>query len=419
MLNIIESFQNHLSSYSKDLHNNILNLSNEKMEEYLNNEINISIVIICKNERRSIERCIKSIIQDKNIKDEIVLIDTGSTDGTIEKVLKYSNEISLLKLDWKDDFSEIRNYGISKSNYNWIFFIDADEELVEGSLSNLKKYIWVLQKNKIKNTVINPTIINSNGHIVQGVRRIVNKKDNIHYYGLIHEEPRIDDNQLGKDVSEISFDNIQLKHDGYEDEVMNNKNKIQRNVELLRIMNELEPHYPRWTYFLSRDGKEVLNTEEYYSLLQETIKLCKDSPYYRTYKARALSDLIAYHIGDGKLKEAEKKLNELKIFEPELSDVFYFQNIINILNLKSNFFEILNNVITFRKNKEEIEYGSMHSNLFHIDYLIGELFFEVEEYDKAFNIFNKLKENHFSIYGKKYENLHLAMKKSFYNKSKK
>lgn len=412
----MELFQNHISSYSKDLHNTIVEIHNKKINEYVDDQINISIIVICKNEERVIERCIQAIMKDKDIKDEIIIIDTGSNDKTIEKILKYRAQVNLFEQEWKENFSEIRNYGISKSIHDWTFFIDADEELVEGSIYSLKKYIWILKEVKLKNVVINPTIINSNGHIVQGVRRIVNKKDNIYYYGLIHEEPRISEDKFGKDIFEISFDNIQLKHDGYEQEILEAKNKIERNISLLRIMIDIEPYYPRWIYFLSRDGKEVLKKEEYEFLLQKTIKLCADNIDYKEYKIRALSDLVAYYIHQGKLKEAEEKLFELKTIAPELSDVFYFQNIIKIINIKSSFFEILNDVVTFKNNKQEIEYGSMHSNLFHMDYLIAELFFEIEEYDKAFNIFNKLEENHFSFNTQKYKNLYNALENSSYKK---
>lgn len=94
----------------------------------------LSFNIIVKNEEHCIELCLKSI---QKIADEIIITDTGSSDNTIEICKKYSRKI--FHCEWNDDFSEARNFTKSKSSFEWIFLIDADERLAPeeyGSILN-------------------------------------------------------------------------------------------------------------------------------------------------------------------------------------------------------------------------------------------------------------------------------------------
>lgn len=90
----------------------------------------ISSVIICKNEERNIEACLKSI----NWVDEIIVVDAESSDRTVEIVKKYTDKIFIRK--WVG-FSDQRKFGLEQCSGEWIFPIDADERCTE----ELKKEI--------------------------------------------------------------------------------------------------------------------------------------------------------------------------------------------------------------------------------------------------------------------------------------
>ena len=94
----------------------------------------ISACIITKNEEKNIVRCLNSI---KDIVDEIIVVDTGSNDKTINIAEKYTNNIYHYK--WSDDFAKARNFAIDKANGDYILFLDADEYFVQGC--NLKEII--------------------------------------------------------------------------------------------------------------------------------------------------------------------------------------------------------------------------------------------------------------------------------------
>ena len=86
-------------------------------------KIKISEILITKNEEKNIKRCLDSI----NFIDDIVLVDSGSQDKTLEIAGSYKN-VRVFKKGW-EGFSINKNYAISKTQNDWLFWIDADEEL--------------------------------------------------------------------------------------------------------------------------------------------------------------------------------------------------------------------------------------------------------------------------------------------------
>jgi len=85
--------------------------------------MSISSVIITKNEESNIKRCLESI----DFSDEIIIVDDYSFDKTLDIAKNYKTKI--FKKRFNQDFSEQRNFGLSKAKGKWIFFIDADEEV--------------------------------------------------------------------------------------------------------------------------------------------------------------------------------------------------------------------------------------------------------------------------------------------------
>ena len=86
----------------------------------------ISLCMIVKNEEKHIARCLDSVAQ---LVDEIIIVDTGSVDRTIEIVSNYTSKVySYL---WKDDFSDARNYSFSKASMDYCMWMDADDILEE------------------------------------------------------------------------------------------------------------------------------------------------------------------------------------------------------------------------------------------------------------------------------------------------
>ena len=100
----------------------------------------ISIVVLTKNEEKNIVECLKTL----EFCDEIIIIDDYSTDQTVEFVKKLNNpKVTIIPHSHGNDFSEKRNYGLSKAKGEWIFFVDADERVSPAlifEISNITRF---------------------------------------------------------------------------------------------------------------------------------------------------------------------------------------------------------------------------------------------------------------------------------------
>lgn len=91
-------------------------------------------VVIAKNEEKMIEDCLKSL----SFCDEIILIDNDSTDNTKEIAQKKGAKVYEIQTN---DFSEIRNLGLSKAQGDWVLYIDADERVTKELAESIKAKI--------------------------------------------------------------------------------------------------------------------------------------------------------------------------------------------------------------------------------------------------------------------------------------
>ena len=88
--------------------------------------VTISLCMIVKNEEKVLRRCLDSV---KDLMDEIIIVDTGSTDRTKQIAKEYTEQI--YDFQWTDDFSAARNFSFSKATKEYIYVADADEMLDE------------------------------------------------------------------------------------------------------------------------------------------------------------------------------------------------------------------------------------------------------------------------------------------------
>lgn len=385
---------------SLDLKNEINMSFNELKVDYKNDirkfldieHIELTAIIIVKDEERCIKRCIDSIVNEV---DKIIIIDTGSTDDTIRiiKELKYK-KIKIYNYTWNNDFSEARNFGLDKVNNGWIIFIDADEYLEENI--NLRKIISEFSKIKdVSNLTICPSIKNPNDDNFITVRRIFTKESNIRFWGKIHEEPR----KNGEYIHYLSL-NIPINHDGYTIEVLNSKKKLERNYNLLKEMILIEKDNPRWIYFFIRDGAIFINEREmeelaFKVLLNEPDKgLSIENLINNEYTFPILDILAKRYLQSNDSLKLNKVIEVIDNIYPENTNTIYYLVISKIIEMKIQVNELLLKVIDYRKNNYNICPGMIHSKGYHIDFLIAILLFETANYKEAFKYFDFLEDKY-------------------------
>lgn len=206
----------------------------------MNNKI--TGIIISYNEEKNIHESIKSLI---DIVDELIVIDTGSTDQTVPILKLFGNLITYYQKDWGNNFSEIRNYGISKASNEICFMLDADEIVTEISKVNFKE---IIRSNfsTDPNALYAPYIKNINSIDTTNNARLFKKRDTLKYKGRVHEYLYEENSTV------LALHSIILEHKGYMPEIYNSKNKFERNKKLLELQIIEEPDNIRWNYFILR-----------------------------------------------------------------------------------------------------------------------------------------------------------------------
>ena len=217
-------------------------------------KLKLSICMMVKNEEPNLKRCLESIQPLMNtIETELIIVDTGSTDNTVEIAKKYTEHVYYK--EWFDDFSGMRNHTISFATGDWILILDADEEMI-GS-----EKLGVLLP-KIKNPDIKivsmyvHSVINDDVDLIAPANSArVFRKGNIQYKGIVHNMPITSGDVYPSD--------IKLLHYGYlatDEELI--KRKVNRTVTLLLKALEDEPNSEYYHFQLSQSyvmGKDVEN----------------------------------------------------------------------------------------------------------------------------------------------------------------
>jgi glycosyltransferase involved in cell wall biosynthesis len=148
----------------------------------------ISVCLIVKNEETCIEKCLESV---KNA-DEIIVLDTGSTDKTGDIVRKYTDKYYPNEYKWEDSFCKARNYALSKCSGDWILSIDADEILELGGMEKIKKGIEFAEINKQK-TINCVMVANISGDEFL-FPRLFKRCPEVYWKGDIHNYLNVTDN---------------------------------------------------------------------------------------------------------------------------------------------------------------------------------------------------------------------------------
>lgn len=186
----------------------------------------LSIAMIVKNEENNLPRTLEALKSLKNkIDHEIVIVDTGSTDDTLNIAKRYTNKV--YEKEWTGNFAQMRNYSIDKCKGDWILILDADEVL-----ENPNELISCLKEKDIKNfnsaTIKFKNMLSDkeDDYLIGTLVRLFRNKKEFYYQGRVHEQPKV--------LKPTKLTNITLLHYGYSRESFNLMNyKYERNLNLL------------------------------------------------------------------------------------------------------------------------------------------------------------------------------------------
>jgi len=220
----------------------------------------ISLCMIVKNEEQYLENCLKSV---SNFVDELIIVDTGSVDSTIEIAKQFTENV--FHFNWNNDFSKARNFSIKKATSDFILILDADEVI-----SNPSRLLDL--SNDVDIYTLSIQNFQSNGsNYVHYANRIFKNNNLFKFNNRLHEQLNIKD-----------FENIVVKkmeiliyHYGYLSENEVKQDKRRRNFNLIKVEVDEHPNPYNFynlgrEYFLKRDYEKALNQFKHSMRLSHT-----------------------------------------------------------------------------------------------------------------------------------------------------
>jgi len=159
----------------------------------------ISLCMLVCNEEKVLSRCLESA---KGLYDELVIVDTGSSDKSVEIAREYGAEI--INVRWKDDFAWARNVGLKAATCDWVFLLDPDETLAPKDIKKFRHLteiegvqIWQIPtRNYTNNSFITgfmPSIgeyeeeKGFRGYVDSVKTRLFKNKLGLRFEGIVHE----------------------------------------------------------------------------------------------------------------------------------------------------------------------------------------------------------------------------------------
>lgn len=230
----------------------------------------ISLCMIVKNEEKILTRCLDSV---KDIVDEIIIVDTGSTDKTKEIAAQYTDQI--FDFQWVDDFSKARNFSFSKATKDYILWMDADDVILEEDKEKLLKLkqqldgsvdLYQMKYHYIVDKENQPTL-------VQVRARLLKREKNYQWVSPIHE--------VIIPTGNIEKVDIAITHKKEEVKDVNRNLKIFEKMEKENIPldDRQEYCYAKELYCLKRYEEAMLRYENYIAKYEKEYKLKKSYLY--------------------------------------------------------------------------------------------------------------------------------------------
>ncbi|MBW1740045.1 MAG: tetratricopeptide repeat protein [Deltaproteobacteria bacterium] len=341
----------------------------------------LSLCMIVKDEEKYLPRCLDRV---RSIVDDVVIVDTGSRDRTVEIARNYGARV--IQHKWSHDFSEARNISLKHATCDWVLVLDADEVIAERDLPRIKELIKnkkvfgykLIQRNYCNkpdfvgwqpNPGDYPEGSDYDGFFPSPLVRLFRRDPRIYFTGRIHElvEPSLNEHNL-----KIANTDIPIHHYG----AVKDDSDFKRKLGLYSKLEELElSEDSRDAESLCRLGclyRESGRFEEAKSVLQKAIRLF---PSF----ARAYSDLALVYKYEGQFDKAIECYKKALAIDPKNPSIYY--NYGDLLEKTGRIDE------AFIQYKEAIRYDPNH---FKSQYRLGTIYYNKNLLDDAITHFKEV-----------------------------
>lgn len=199
----------------------------------------LSLCMIVRDEEESLPRCLRSV---EGIYDELVVVDTGSRDRTVAVARAYGARV--LHYPWRDDFSAARNHGLDYATGDWILWLDADDELAPEDREHVRPLLTAADVDGYFLPTLSLVDPLSPGQHVRSLHlRLFRRLPHHRFRGAIHE-------YVPCGPGRYTVAPVRVVHHGYVPRVVQEKDKVGRNLRILRRLARAEPECALWHFYL-------------------------------------------------------------------------------------------------------------------------------------------------------------------------
>ena len=194
----------------------------------------VSACLIVKDEEENLPRCLASL---EGVADEIVVYDTGSTDGTVALARQFG--ATVIEGFWDDDFSRARNAALAACSGDWIAWLDADEALRCPDVSGLRAGLARSgpEVDGFSVVIENATGSGVGSMFVHSACRFF-RRSRCEWAGRLHEQ--VAGRGTHRPVTTMALDLARIHHTGYTAEAMSSRGKAERNLRVAEAEVELD-----------------------------------------------------------------------------------------------------------------------------------------------------------------------------------
>lgn len=221
--------------------------------------------MIVRNEAHQLADCLEAVA---DLFDEVVVVDTGSTDGTPEVAARHATRV--VSFPWCDDFSAARNESLRHATGDWIFWLDADDRIDAPNRQRLEALLSQLDPRCVylMDTVCLARDVAEGERLVSHVR-LFPRDERLHWEGRVHEQVRPCPSTLGY---ELVLAPVRILHVGYAEAAALTR-KLHRDIRLLRMDYAVDPHNPGTLLHLGLAYARLGQAEQARQYLEAVLKL--------------------------------------------------------------------------------------------------------------------------------------------------
>ena len=210
----------------------------------------LSLCMIVRDEEEMLPRTLAAI---KPAVDEIIVVDTGSTDATIEIARSFG--ATVIEREWTGSFSDARNVSLEAATGDWFLYLDADEVLVSEDVDKLRELLGQTWREAFFLHETNFTGDEGAGvSVVHSALRLFRNRPNYRFNGRLHEQIAL---HLPAYLPErLAQSPVRVNHYGYLGVVRESKDKARRNLDLLLAQQRETPAHALGAFFHYNLGSE-------------------------------------------------------------------------------------------------------------------------------------------------------------------